>query len=81
MTMPHPFAPHDRRHRRPDAMSAGLFEIPAYERSDATLHAAGEDARMGQVLRMDATGLWVVRLGGRLAELNGRTHWDSREAL
>ena len=72
-------APHDRRQRRPDQAIAGYPDIPVYGRHEDALHAAGSAQRsqMGRVLRMDTTGLWVVRLGGELAEIAGRCYWDT----
>ncbi|HYH37732.1 MAG TPA: hypothetical protein VD860_05890 [Azospirillum sp.] len=67
----------DRRHRRPLQAVAGHPDIPVYGRHDETAHAAGRARAMGRVLRMDATGLWVVRLGGELAEIAGRTYWET----
>lgn len=67
----------DRRHRRPLQAVHGHPDIPVYGRHDETAHAAGRERAMGRVLRMDATGLWVVRLGGELTEIGGRTYWDT----
>ena len=74
-----PFADqhHDRRHRRPAQAVAGHPDIPVYERHADTVHAAGQGSAMARALRMDATGLWVVRLGGELAEIGGRCYWDT----
>jgi hypothetical protein len=68
---------HDRRHRRPAQAVAGHPDIPVYERHADAVHAAGRSAAMGRVLRMDTTGLWVVSLGGELAEIGGRCYWDT----
>ncbi|WP_431857230.1 hypothetical protein [Azospirillum sp.] len=67
----------DRRHRRPLQAVPGHPDIPVYGRRDGSAHAAGRECVMGRVLRMDATGLWVVRLGGELAEIAGRTYWET----
>ena len=90
-------AAQDRRHRRPAQAVAGHPDIPVYERHADVLHGVGHgvghaaaghaaDAgdrggAMGLALRMDATGLWVIRLGGELAELGGRCYWDSLDTL
>ncbi|HYG86335.1 MAG TPA: hypothetical protein VD978_08765 [Azospirillum sp.] len=75
-------AHHDRRQRRPEQAVAGYPDIPVYERHNA-LRAAGSarGAVMGRVLRMDTTGLWVVHLGGELAEMGGRCYWNTRGDL
>lgn len=69
--------PHERRHRRPEQSVAGHPDIPVYERPSGTAHGTGRNAAMGRVLRMDTTGLWVVWLGGELAEIGGRSYWES----
>jgi len=74
-----PFADthHDRRHRRPEQAVAGHSDIPVYERHADALHAAGLGSAMARALHMDKTGLWVVCLGGELAEIGGRCYWDT----
>ncbi|AWK86284.1 hypothetical protein DEW08_08535 [Azospirillum thermophilum] len=42
---------------------------------------APQAARLGQVIHMASTGVWAVKHDGRLAEIDGRNCWDSREAL
>lgn len=89
--MPHtsyaPFADtaHDRRHRRPLHAVPGHPDIPVYERHADTVHGSGHaadrESAMGRALRMDTTGLWVVRLGGELAEIGGRCYWDTLDDL
>ncbi len=77
-----PFADsaHDRRHRRPAHTVPGHPDIPVFGRHADMVHAAGHGnagRAMGRVLRMDTVGLWVIRLNGELAEIDGRCYWDT----
>lgn len=78
-----PFADqhHSRRHRNTAQAVAGYPTIPLHERHSDAVHAAGHSGTTGgtmaRALRMDATGLWVVHLGGELAEIGGRCYWDT----
>jgi hypothetical protein len=83
-----PCRPSDRRERRPLHAVNGYPDIPVFERADSAPHpvtqarppaAAGQT--LGQVIHMATTGVWVVKRNGRMAEINGRTHWESQEAL
>ena len=56
----------------------------AFPSSSPAAHGRSEAAPagvMGRVIHMAATGVWVVRLNGRVAEIGGRTHWDSQREL
>ncbi len=79
--MPFTDLPHDRRHRRTEQTIAGFSDIPMRERPSTMVHAAGRSMAMGRVLRMDTTGLWVVSLGGELAEFGGQCYWESLSDL
>lgn len=87
--MPHtPFSdpPTDRRHRRPlstvpGSALPGLIDVPSHGRRADPLHAAGHDRPMARVVHLEATGLWVVRLDGELAEIGGRSYWETLDEL
>jgi len=80
--------PSDRRERRPLQPVTGYPDIPFFERAESVPHpvtqarpetAAGSP--MGKVIHMASTGVWIVKLNGRLAEINGRLHWESQAEL
>ena len=70
-----------RRHRRPSQPVAGHPEIPVHERHVETQRAAGRGSAMGRVVHMDMAGVWVLRLNGELAEIDGQCHWPTQQAL
>ena len=83
-----PCRPSDRRERRPQQVVAGYPDIPVFERAESGPHPVTQarpqaPARqtLGQVIHMATTGVWVVKRNGRMAEINGRTHWESQAAL
>ena len=91
-----PSRPSDRRERHPlpmggghaDGVLFGQFSGQLSGRADAAPHpvtqarpqpAAGQP--LAQAIHMAATGVWVVRRNGRVAEINGQFHWDSQSKL
>lgn len=36
---------------------------------------------LGRAVLLERTGVWVVRVSGRIAEFEGRTFWHDRRAL
>ena len=83
-----PCRPSDRRERRPLHPVSGYPDIPFFERAETTRHPVttarpdtASAVHLGQVVHMAATGVWVVKLNGRLTEINGRWHWECRRDL
>lgn len=90
-----PCRPTDRRERSESFPASGFATVPFFERTTGARPAANHRpasppaqtppapraARLGQVIHMATTGVWVVKQDGRLAEIDGRHCWDSREAL
>lgn len=83
-----PSRANDRRERFPVPSTRGYGDVPAFDRTDTAPHpvtqarpqpASGQP--LAQVIHMAATGLWVVKRNGRVAEINGNSHWESRNAL
>lgn len=83
-----PCRPSDRRERRPLQAVGGHPDSPVFARADGAPHpvtqarppvASGQP--LGQVIHMAATGVWVVKRNGRVAEINGRSHWESQRTL
>ncbi|MBP2313592.1 hypothetical protein [Azospirillum soli] len=80
--------PSDRRERRPLQPVSGYPDIPFFDRTESKsspVTTARPDTssapRLAQVVHMATTGVWVVRLNGRLAEINGRAHWENQRDL
>ncbi len=87
-----PCRPSDRRERHPLPMVGGHADGALFGqlsgRADAAPHpvtqarpqpAAGQP--LAQAVHMAATGVWVVKRNGRVAEINGHVHWDSQATL
>lgn len=80
--------PAGRRERRPSQAVPGYPDIPFFERNETAPHpvtqARPEPAAsqpLGQVIHLATAGLWVVRLNGRLLEIDGRSHWNCQRDL
>ncbi|MBP2295654.1 hypothetical protein [Azospirillum rugosum] len=96
LTPTSPCRPSDRRERHPlpmvgghaDAALFGLLPGQLSGRADTAPHPVTQ-ARpqptaghpLAQAVHMAATGVWVVKRNGRVAEINGRTHWESKSSL
>lgn len=91
-----PGRPGDRRERHPlpkagghaDGVLFGQLSGQLSGRADAAPHPVTQarprpaaDQPLAQAIHMAATGVWVVRRNGRVAEINGHFHWDSQATL